>query len=189
MKSFLLFLITLGVSLSLINCGSNKELSQTDSGDFPEWFLKPPSDPNYIFVPRTATSRDMQLAIDKATTDARAEVGRVVETQIQGLQKKFDEEVGIGDNSTLLQQFTSAQKTVVSTSLSGSQVRKQEILKDGEIWRAYVLLEYPIGAANNAFLQQMKKQEELYTRYRSTEAFKELENDVQKYEEWKEKQK
>jgi len=35
----------------------------------------------------------------------------------------------------------------------------------------------------------MKKQEELYTRYRSSETFKDLENEVKKYEEWKEKQK
>ena len=67
--------------------------------------------------------------------------------------------------------------------------RAKELFKDGEIWRAYVLVEYPIGAANNAFVQQIKKQEELYTRFRSSETFKELEDEVKKYEEWKEKQK
>jgi hypothetical protein len=188
-KNFIYLAAFVLISLTLLNCGGNKELSQTKEGDIPEWYLTPPSDPNYIFVPRTATSKDMQLAIDKAVTDARAEVGRVVETKIEGLQKKFDEEVGVAENSTLLQQFTSAQKTVVSTSLSGSQVKKQEVLKDGETWRAYVLVEYPIGAANTAFVEQMKKQEELYTRYRSSETFKDLENEVKKYEEWKEKQK
>ena len=45
----------------------------------------------------------------------RAEVARQVEVKLQGIQKKFDEEVGAGENSTLLQQFTQATKTVVST--------------------------------------------------------------------------
>lgn len=189
MKQLYFFSVLILLALITVNCGGNKQISQTDEGDIPDWYLNAPTDPNYIFSARTATSTDMQLAVDKATTDGRAEVGRVVETKIEGLQKKFDEEVGTPDNATLLQQFTSAQKTVVSTSLSGSQVKKQEIYKDGETWRAYVLVEYPVGAANDAFLQQMKKQEELYTRYRSSETFKELENEVQKYEEWKEKQK
>lgn len=189
MKNFIYLAAIVLLSVTLFNCGGQKELSQADTGNIPEWYLNPPTDPNYIFVARTSTSRDMQLAFDKATTDARAEIGRVVETNIQGLQKKFDEEVGVGENSTLLQQFTSAQKTVVSTSLNGSQVKKQEISKDGEVWRAYVLVEYPIGAANSAFMEQMKKQEELYTRFRSTETFKELEDEVKKYEDWKAKQK
>lgn len=189
MKNFFYLLALVFLTVTLFSCGGNKQLSQTKEGDIPEWYLNPPSDPNYIFVPKTATSKDMQLAVDKATTDARAEVGRIVETKIEALQKKFDEEVGVAENSTLLQQFTSASKTVVSTSLSGSQVKKKEVLKDGETWRAYVLVEYPIGAANTAFLEQMKKQEELYTRYRSTETFKELENEVKKYEEWKANQK
>jgi hypothetical protein len=131
----------------------------------------------------------MQLAIDKATTDARAEIGRTINLKLENLQKKFDEEVGVRENSTILQQFTQATKIVVSESLSGSQVKQKEISKDGEIWRAYVLVQYPIGAANDAFVQQIKKQEELYTRFRSSETFKELEDEVKKYEEWKEKQK
>jgi hypothetical protein len=174
--------------LILINCSSNKDMSQTDAGDIPDWYLTPPEDPNYIFASKTATSQDMQLAIDKATTDARAEIGRTVELKLEGLQKRFDEEVGVRENATLLSQYTQATKTVVSTSLTGSQVKQNEIFKDGEIWRAYILVEYPIGAANDAFVQQIKKQEELYTRFRSSETFKELEDEVKKYEEWKEKQ-
>ena len=157
-KAFLPILLMLPL-LILINCSSNKDLSQTDAGDVPDWYLEPPEDPNYIFASKTATSQDMQLAIDKATTDARAEIGRTVELKLEGLQKRFDEEVGVRENATLLSQYTQATKTVVSTSLSGSQVKHKEISKDGEIWRAYVLVEYPIGAANDAFVQQIKKQE------------------------------
>jgi hypothetical protein len=186
-KSLLSTLLLLSFFV-LVNCSSNKDLSQTEAGDIPDWFLTLPEDPNYVFAAKTATSQDMQLAIDKATTDARAEIGRTVELKLEGLQKSFDEEVGVRENATLLSQYTQATKTVVSTSLSGSKVKDKEFFKDGEIWRSYVLVEYPIGEANNAFVQQIKKQEELYTRFRSSETFKELEDEVKKYEEWKEKQ-
>lgn len=160
-------------------------MSQTEAGDIPEWFTTPPTSIDYIYAARTATSRDLQTAVDKATTDARTEIGRIIDTRVEGLQKSFTEEVGVGESTQLLQQFTSAQKTVVATSLTGSQIKENKTFKDGEIWRAYVLVQYPIGLANAAFLEQIKKQEQLYTRYRSTEAFKELELEVQKYEEKK----
>ena len=130
----------------------------------------------------------MDLAVQKASTDARAEIGRQMELKVNALQKKFAEEVGSGEGSQLLEQFTTATKTVVSTELTGSKITKKEISQDGNNYRAYVLAEYPIGAAQQAFLKQISKNEELYTRYRSSEAFKELDEDVKKYEEWKKTQ-
>jgi hypothetical protein len=188
MKKPLLSTLVLLSFFLLVNCSSNTDMSQTDVGDIPDWYMNPPEDDNYIFSSKTATSQDMQLAIDKATTDARAEIGRTIELKLESLQKRFDEEVGVRENATLLSQYTQATKTVVSTSLSGSKVKQKEFFKDGDIWRSYVMVEYPVGEANDAFVQQIKKQEELYTRFRSSETFKELEDEVKKYEQWKEKQ-
>ena len=108
---------------------------------------------------------------------------------MRGLWKSFNEEIGTGEDPTLLEQFTQATKTVVSTSLTGSKVTKKEIIEDGDNYRAYVLVQYPIGSASEELLKQLKKNEELYTRFRASQAFDELEDEVKKYEEWKEKQK
>jgi len=51
-----------------------------------------------------------------------------------------------------------------------------------------VLAEYPIGAANEAFLEQIKRNEQMYTRFRSSETFKELNEEVERYEKWKKEQ-
>lgn len=183
-------LLILGLAIAIFGCASSqKGLSEAATGAVPEWFSNPPQDPNYLFAATTATSQDLQLAIDKAITSARAEIGRQTEVRVKALQKRFDEEVGIGDDAQLLQQFTAATKTVVSTSLSGSRVSKQTQVKDGNLWRAYVLVEYPIGAANEAFMQQIKKNNQMYTRFRASETFKELEEEVKKYEEFKKQQK
>lgn len=189
MKRSLTAVVILFSVLFLYGCSSSKPVAATEGGAVPDWYLNTPQDPNYLFAPSTASSKDLQLAVDKAVTDARAEIGRQVETQVQGLQKKFDEEVGVGENSTLLSQFTQATKTVVNQSLNGSNVQKKEVLKDGQNWRAYVLVAYPIGAANSALMEQIKKNEEMYTRFRSSQTFEELDKEVQKYEEWKDKQK
>lgn len=170
-------------------CGGSKQSLQSASEcDIPDWYNTAPQDPNYLFAARTATSQDMQLALDKATTDGRAEVGRQTELKVQGLQKRFDEEVGVNADAQLMSQFTQANKTVVSTSLSGTRVKSQKLCKDGDLWRAYVLVEYPVGAANEALMQQIKKNNEMYTRVRSSQTFKELDGEVKQYEEWKKQQ-
>jgi shikimate kinase len=176
------------VALSLIGCGGTKSLQATDTGDIPDWFMNVPKDPNFLYGAKTATSQDLQLALDKAATDARAEIARQVEIKVEGLQKRFQEETGTTADAQLLDQFTQANKTVVSTSLSGTQVTKQKELKDGSLWRAYVLVEYPVGAANEAFMKQIKNNEQLYTRYRATQTFKELDEEVKKLEDAKKQQ-
>lgn len=176
-------------ALLLLGCGGGPQSLQSASEcDVPEWYSSVPSDANYLLAARTAVSQDMQIALDKAVTDGRAEIGRQTELKIQGLQKRFDEEVGLNADAKLMSQFTQANKTVVSTSLTGSRVRTQELCKDGSLWRAYVLVEYPIGAANQALMEQIKRNNEMHTRLRSCQTFKELDTEVQKYEELKKQQ-
>ena len=59
--------------------------------------------------------------------------------------------------------------------------------KEGTLWRACILMEYPIGTANAQFLQQLKNNDMLRQKAAATDAFKELETEVQKFEEEKAK--
>lgn len=179
LKSFLAVAL---VAVLLIGCGGSQPLQKTDTGDVPDWYTSPPSDPNYLHAVNTSTSKDMQTSVDKATQAARTEIGRQVEVKINALQKRFTEETGIGDDAQLLDQFTQASKTVVSTSLSGSKEKQKKIVKDGNNWRAYVMVEYPLGAAQEALREQIKKNEQLYTRFRASQTYKELDDEVQKYD-------
>lgn len=188
MKKSVLLLFSLFLITVIASCSSSK-LSSTYTGKIPSWYTNPPSDVNYFYSAITATSKDLQIAIDKATTDARADIGRQVELKVQALQKNFAEEVGAGEDPTLLQQYTSATKIVVSTTLTGSKAIKKEIIEDGDNYRAYVLVQYPVGSASEELLKQLMKNEEFYTRFRSSQAHDELEEEVKKYEEWKGKQK
>ncbi|MEW6686095.1 MAG: hypothetical protein AB1393_07820 [Candidatus Edwardsbacteria bacterium] len=185
-KTIILILAVL--TTALIGCGGPKTMQGTTPGEIPIWYENPPKDPNFLYAPNSQVSQDMQLAMDKATTDGRREIAAQQEVRVQALQKKFDEETGFGKDAELLQQFTQVTKTVVSTVLNGCRMINSKVVRDGEMWRAYVLMEYPVGAANQAFVQQLKANEKLYTRFRSTQAFKELEEEVAKYEEFKKQQ-
>jgi len=173
------------LAVLMVGCGGSQPLQNTETGDIPDWYMNKPEDPNFLYEGATATSKDMQLAVDKAVQAGRTGIGRQVETKVNALQKRFQEETGIGDDAQLLDQFTQASKTVVSTTLSGSKEKNKKIVKDGNNWRAYVLIEYPLGAAQEALREQIKKNEQLYTRFRASETYKELDSEVQKYEDFK----
>jgi hypothetical protein len=155
--------------------------------DMPRWYRSVPNDPNFLFAVATAESRDMQLAVNKATADARNGIASQVETRMQGMTKRFQEEVGLGADAQLLDQFTTASRQVVSQTLNGSRVKEQDIKTAGGTYRAYVLLELPIGVASQALRDRIKANEQMYTRFRASEAFKELDTEVQRYEEFKQR--
>ncbi len=187
MRTMWLFVPLAALAVLWAGCGGSRQ-SQTPSGDVPDWFTNPPSDPNFLFSSRSGTSQDMQLAVEKATTDARADLSRQMETRVQTLIKQFNEEVGAGADAQLLSQFTSAGKQVTSNVLSGTRVKTQKVVREGTGYRAYVLMQLPVGAAADQFLQSMKKDDKTYTRFRATETFKELDDEARKFEEFKSSQ-
>lgn len=149
--------------------------------------VKTPSDPNYLFANGFAESQDLQVALDKATLNARAEIGRQLELKLTGMQKSFAEEVGeVG--TELNQFFSTTTKTVMSTTLTGSKIRESKYKEKKGVYEAVVLVEYPIGAANSALLEQIKKNQNMYTRFQASQSFKELEAEVEKYEQFKKEQ-
>lgn len=184
----------LAAAVALSACSGNKNTSLTPqpsrevANNLPSWFNKVPSDPNYLFATASANSRDLQIAIDKAQLAGRQQLASQFEVKFSGLQKRFQEEVGVADSSELLDQFTQSYKAVVSTVLNGTRAKEQEVKPDGPIYRAYVLMEMPIGPANAMLMQKIKQNQQMYTRFRATQAFQDLDAEVQKFEQYKKEQ-
>jgi hypothetical protein len=172
--------VVLGV-IALAGCASSGPAAKTDMGDIPDWYSSPPTDDSYLFAPATSTSRDMQLAVNKAKTQAQAALAGQLETRLGNLTKQFQEEVGQGESSELLEQFTSATKVVVQQTLNGARVDQQKLLKESGVFRAYVLMSLPVGAANQALMDKVRANQALYTRFRASQAFEELNKELEQY--------
>lgn len=188
-RAFLLLFLSV---LLLAGCGGQKQAGITPKATndviegIPKWYLNPDSDPNYIITTGTATSRDLSLAREKAATEARSNIAKTIETKFNGLSKRFQEEVGTGTDSQYLDQFTQASKEVTSTVLSGAAIDKTEVMNESGVFRVYVMMKMPLGATSEALLNKLKQQEQMYTRFRSSQVFEELENETEKFEKWKE---
>jgi ribosomal protein S6 len=184
MKEILFTMLVL-VILS-VGCASR---GVTDIGgiETPDWYLNPPKDDNYILGIATATSQDFQLAVDKAKQQARLDIAENLESRIMGLIKKFEEEVGGVEEGEYLQQFTQVSKNVVDQSLVGSRERDKTIKKEEKGFRVFIMMELPIGEAREELLKQlyMDENQQLYTRFRASQSFQELKEEIESLREYK----
>ena len=146
---------------------------------------KPPTDEKFLYGRATAVSRDLQMAINKAETEGRNGIAQQLEVKYGGLNKRFAEEVGRDGGSQLLDQYTQVYKSTVSQVLFGSRTKQQVLRTEGSVYRAFVLMELPLGEMSKKLMEQIRAQEQLYTRFRATEAFKELDAEIERYDAWK----
>lgn len=168
-----LVLLTVG----LVACGVSQEVSEEES--IPEWYTNPPEDPNHVFSAQSATSQKMQVAIDKATTSGRSELATNLETRVEEMSKSFTEEIG----DEMRQQFVQTQRTITSQVLRGTSAAERKIIQEDDgTYRAFVLMDMPIGKAAKELMSKVQQNDEMYTRFRSSEAFEEMEEAIDEYE-------
>ena len=177
-------LLALGIFLG---CGGGQTTDLTPTPTektlkaIPDWYLDTPTDPDHLFATGSMTSRDMQMAIQKAQTVARTNLAQQLEARLGNLTKQFQEEVGAGEDSELLQQFTSATKIVTDQTLVGARTDQKKLVPEKDVYRAYVLMSLPIGQANQMLMDKIKANQNLYTRFRSTQAFEDLDKELEAY--------
>jgi len=130
----------------------------------------------------------MQLAKDKASDAARMEVAKSIETKFDGLSKRFQEEIAVSGDTELLDYFVQATKAVVSIVLTGVTTDKAEILKESGGFRVYILMKMDVASSNTALMDRLKQQDEMWTRFRASQTFQELEEETSKFDEYKRQQ-
>jgi len=146
-----------------------------------------PTDPNILYATGMGESANMQLALDKAAMNARTEIGRQLELKLNDMQKNFAQE--IEDASPDLRgMYTVATKQVVSTVLRGSKINQQKYREKDGRYEAVAQVIYDIEAAKAPLLDEIKKNENLYTEFMASKAFQELEAEIEKYEQEKKAQ-
>ncbi|MBE0564694.1 MAG: hypothetical protein IH621_01950 [Krumholzibacteria bacterium] len=164
-------------ALLLAGCAGTKtvELEKREANDVrpPVWWNTPSND-TFLYATATSTSRDFQLAVDKATMDGRKELGNQLELRLRAIASKFDEETGFLADSELATKYKSAVNNKVEQTLVGSRIKDKHMVREGELWRAFVLVELPVAGVNAAVIKGIGDDEALRARLENTKAYKEI---------------
>ncbi len=188
-KPIIIFIFLLSTLVFHLNCGSGPDLSPEPNRkimkNIPDWFLNTPSVDGLRYETATATSQDLQLAINKATLDAASRLAATIKSEMEGYTKRVQEENGLGSDSDILDRYSQTQGQVIATALQDYSVAKKEILEEKSnnqyIYRAYILLEWDELAANQRLLDKIKSDKEIYDAIRASDLIQEMETKVNAY--------
>jgi len=185
MRVIKLSLLIVLTTLVMINCSGAKEVSDMPSSannprgpiDLPEWFTNSPEeDDMYIYALGMGESRKMNLAIDKAKQAGKVELSERISASVQSQVKSFSQEAGMGDDIQVVEFYQSTSKTVTDNTLNGVSVLKRyPYEKAGGTWVAYVQLGLKKDAVSTAVVNVIQNEEALYSEFKASQAFQELE--------------
>jgi len=175
-------IVFFGLMVVLAGCGSHSDVKPQPPpvrSEHPDWFSEIPSDPNYFYAHATGDSRNYQFALDTAKQQGTMDIAGQVKTKVSGMFERFREEVGMGEDAELRAFASGVSKSVVSEVVSGCSAVKQEVQTiDGGKHRAFVRMQMPVKTMKTAVMSEIKENDEMYTRFRASEGFKELESEV-----------
>ena len=186
------------IAIGLGACQTNKEsitsnpqiVYQTNTvskqiEQIPEWYLNIPSADDTIYSSGSARAPDLQLAVDIAIMNAKTTLADRINGKLDSMTKSFVAKIGSTDlDTSVLNEIEKTSKNVIaSVDVAGYVVDKSDITQEGTQYRAYVLLAYNSEEATKIMMNRMKRDRMIYSRIRSTEAWKELENEVNKSKE------
>lgn len=147
--------------------------------EMPSWYLSPPTDATSLYGPGTAVSGDLQLALDKATLNAKHDLAARLNGTLSSKFKQFVSESGAAEDALVLTETERVtQSTVAEVNLAGYQLKERKVQPQGTQYRAYVLVQYPLGNANRVLMDQVKKNQALESKLRASKAFQDLESEI-----------
>lgn len=157
------------------------EAMEETLSDLPSWYLNVPQDDNKVYAVGTATSRDLQLALDKSILNAKRSLADRINGVLSSKMKSFVSEVGSGEDTEVISEVERVTTSLITeVNVAGYIQKDAKLMSKGGEYRSFVLLEYPLGSANRILVDQVKKNQILNTRLRSSKAFQDLEDEIKK---------
>ena len=149
----------------------------------PKWYKKLPTEANKIYSVGASSSPDLQLSIDMATLNAKYTLADRINGKLDGMMKTFITRLGTDEDisATTMSEVEKVTKNVIaSVDVAGYNPKEIEVYPNGTQFRAFVLLEYSDAEARKVIMNRMMKDKLVYSKIKSTNAFKELKNEVEK---------
>ena len=144
--------------------------------NMPDWMTKPPQDVNSIYTTGTYLSKDMQRSIDGASRNALNELALTISGNLNSLVNEYVEETGFASDSTIINEVSRVTSMeAINTKIIGHKRVDSKLMRNNQSYRAFVLIQYPIGEFNKLALQVIKNNKLLESKLKSSDAFKRLE--------------
>ena len=155
---------------------------ETAISQIPKWYLEIPKDKENVYSTGTATAPDLQLAVDIATMNAKTTLADRINGRLDAMIKTFIAKVGQDDlDSEVITEVERVSKNLIAeVDVAGYVPTTVKVYPSGTQFRAFVLLTYSEKEARKVIVNRMRKNRLAYSKLKATDAWKELEDEVEK---------
>ena len=167
------------INTPMIKYKTEKVVAATSN--IPKWYKKLPIKDNAIYSVGSSSSPDLQLSVDMATLNAKYTLADRINGKLDGMMKTFMTRLGTDEDisATTMSEVDKVVKNVIaSVDVAGYNPKELEVYPNGTQFRAFVLLEYSDAEARKIIMNRVKKDQMIYSKIKSSNAFKELEKEV-----------
>jgi len=124
--------------------------------------------------------RSMSVARTKATSRARAEISRTLETKVQNMIKDYQEQVTDGESEMTAEQFSSTTVSLSKATLNGTSVQNTWVSPTGQL---YMLVALDVESFENSVREMDEMSDKLrqFIEARAKKSFTELDEQMEDY--------
>lgn len=161
-------LLCAALALVLVGCSSqgpkisegSKSITsyKENKFDLPSWYVDLPKEENVIYVSATEVSSDLQFSIDKALMTANREIAFKLKNEVSQKYKEHTTESNFSKNDAMMK---SNERLSISESnhvnVVGVQKVRTEVVREGNKYRAFVLVRYGLDESNSIHMNYISK--------------------------------
>jgi hypothetical protein len=156
-----------------VYANAGEAAAQNVIDNVPEWFVDVPKKDSVIYAVGDGVSGSLSGAIGNARANAFEGICQAAGGRVRSQTKVYRQDTEASSTSVTT---TAIRNVCPDVDVTGANVEKRHVIRDGNRFRAYVLVALPVGEANKLARQkQMDKLQERAMANRDRE-FKELDN-------------
>ncbi len=144
----------------------------------PKWYLNTPAKKGYLYAPGSELSSKMQTAVNEARDVAFNDLAQQINAETNRTADRVQQEIG---DEVLVNQYTDKSKSILSEQLKNVKVIERSVVKEKDKYRAYILVEYDLGAAQKVLMAELEADKKLYQALKATDLLKDMEADLEAY--------
>ena len=149
--------------------------------DLPKWMINLPENDKYIFASGTNFNKALQDSIDRASSDAFNRLAVKISSHIKSELKIYAGEIKSDDMFIINNEITqSSSIESIKDLISGYQTIDTRIIKDGALFRTFILVRYPIKGLNKLALRVIQNNKNLEELLFESESYQIMKSSVEK---------